>query len=1733
MMKVTEITRRNILDSLRAQGVLWAGRLGEQEFLSTLWDLQALPSYDHREKNAFEDIGHHRVLNTGDWPDDWIYDDSRFNLIGCDDQKFLDFLCKMIHPITRADTQEVDDLVRLFNEHLALDGVVLADISRISDRPIHAPREVASASKPHQGVFDVFISYAREDNEAAVRAVLRLESRGIRPWYDKRSILPGQDWRHAVRQAVGQCRVFLALMSSRSIDKQGYVQKELRLALGMLDEFPPDSIYLIPARLDDCQPTHERLNAIQWVDLFPDFDSGFDRIFDALQATLGLECEFGDTDAANGYGGRHGAAAEAMDSSGQIRDFVSKYTGTHGKPVPFGGRQAELKTLNEWLSDGSSPPYLLLAAPAGRGKSALLVQWIQQIQHRTDISLVFFPVSIRFHTNLCGTLFAFLVGRLAQMHRERPPRQNPSTEDLRRMLSDYLHRSLPDGRQLLLVLDGIDEGADLDLGPSVFPELPEKLRVVVSARYLANDSGPDGWLNRLGWSDGTAQILGLPPLTRKGIAEALKRMGIPRNASDRRAEIVAELHRLSGGDPLLVKLYVDEMTSRKLTEGGFPLDALRGLQPGLSPFFELWLRYQRELWGPKKPLRDKHVQALLYLLACSLGPLSRGDVLRLIPEDSGMSGLDLDEALRDMERFIIGNGRERGYVFSHSRFADFFQEKMSDRDRKQWSGYYLCYGEQAVEALNRGSLSPSEVSPYLVQYYGVHLENAGADLATMARLAALQSWSVAWARLEGTYSGYLRDIERVRGSARAANALSLEREKQELPCLDVEIRCSLIRSSISSLARGIKEELMFGLVRSGVWTTQQGRAFALHISNPDDQIKSLVAVMKAAARRDEIPRAEDICRCILERLGQEVPGYMKVRALQAIATSLPRSQLLTRVVNHAESIGGKNGAGVLISVAEQVADMAQRDQLLALAFGWTYEMKPEGLYDLEKKAKSLLDIAAAFSDAKIGQQHLLRARLPVTQIRDHSKRCDLLLVIAGRLTDRALKQEVLASALTAAEVVDSSASRLAAVAAQTESKAKREQLFERAVAAALQNVHDRSIDPLIAVGQHMASSQCRSLLMSRAVPYALRIREDYWRAAALIAIGRHLPLPEDQREVFLHAHDAALALAGLNRAHMLLRLAEACGKTEKGCVLGDAIQAAQALSADDRSQTVSFLMKAAEVTVEGEGRKRLIAEAVKGAKTIGDETDRDIACKHGAEASAKMGHYQEAIEFADAIGDMEDRGEACSQIVSALSGQETTPDLLRVGLQAARRIKEDWLKVNALCNIADGATVGEEQRDIYREALALAERIHDWRAQTSALCGCGPRAKGKELTQKVLRQARSAASKVSDKNVRTEAFTQVATSMSQARMYEDALAIARGLPGRDDIAICLAHIARWHDDPAHRSRLHSEALAEAQRLPSYTRVPALAAIAKETEDKAEREGILLQALRTGRKVYYNEYITDSIRARCLMDVLHAAADKGHVSVVVGAALAISGWEWDDDGNRRSWKEMAMQGAGEAIGRIEDVDEAMDASRTLQSAEPFIEIALRQADKAKRRSVLQESTSFVEDLTSFRGDPRVLVLSAADKESRQEKRVAYVSAIEAASKLRYPPWESIMHCVLCTTSCQEGRILVESIPEQDVRAKWKAIIATRFDGEGDRVELLREALDLATKPIGEVLELMMTVPVARWYGSWVSFLERLSAEPRHSLLRGIADLTPLTRRIGIDRTVDRIAIALMDACEWWP
>ena len=130
----------------------------------------------------------------------------------------------------------------------------------------------------------VFIAYATEDIGVAERLYNVLRSRGYGPWLDRRKLLPGQNWPRRIEDAIANADYFIAMFSVNSVKKRGGFQSEVRYALDCASRLPIDDVFLIPVRLDDCPVPARIQRETQYVDLFPCFDAGVERIVATMEA---------------------------------------------------------------------------------------------------------------------------------------------------------------------------------------------------------------------------------------------------------------------------------------------------------------------------------------------------------------------------------------------------------------------------------------------------------------------------------------------------------------------------------------------------------------------------------------------------------------------------------------------------------------------------------------------------------------------------------------------------------------------------------------------------------------------------------------------------------------------------------------------------------------------------------------------------------------------------------------------------------------------------------------------------------------------------------------------------------------------------------------------------------------------------------------------------------------------------------------------------------------------------------------------------------------------------------------------------------------------------------------------------------------------------------------------------------------------------------------------------------
>lgn len=112
----------------------------------------------------------------------------------------------------------------------------------------------------------VFLCHASPDKSTVLALYERLLPDGYDPWLDVKKLSPGHDFNFEIKKAIKSSDVVIVCLSQTSTTREGFVQKEIKFALDAADEKPTGTIFVIPARLEECS-IPDRLSHLHYVDL--------------------------------------------------------------------------------------------------------------------------------------------------------------------------------------------------------------------------------------------------------------------------------------------------------------------------------------------------------------------------------------------------------------------------------------------------------------------------------------------------------------------------------------------------------------------------------------------------------------------------------------------------------------------------------------------------------------------------------------------------------------------------------------------------------------------------------------------------------------------------------------------------------------------------------------------------------------------------------------------------------------------------------------------------------------------------------------------------------------------------------------------------------------------------------------------------------------------------------------------------------------------------------------------------------------------------------------------------------------------------------------------------------------------------------------------------------------------------------------------------------------------------
>ena len=1254
-----------------------------------------------------------------------------------------------------------------------------------------------------------------------------------------------------------------------------------------------------------------------------------------------------------------GIETNASGSVDDIKQFLDIYLGKPDQPVPFGGRGGVLQALDAWL-DADEIPYRFLAAPAGRGKSALLAHWvIDLIRHRPkDVAVLFLPISIRFGTNDDTTALRCLAGRLSLFFpNERIGHDSTLfAEDYKNDIHSILNTlsNYPE-RRFVLVIDGVDEAIPGWFDATLFPyEPPGNLKVLLSARYKPGHSDGKSWLDDLNWecAETSKVLLDLPPLDRAGLSDVLACLGRPLDRLAQRETILEELYRLSEeGDPLLVSLYTKQLLERQDQLDTLTVEEMRQLQPGLKGFFKQWHRDQKTLWQQEgRRYQWSDLENLFTLLATALAPLQFAD-LHAVAERAGLQRLDdLRDMLAAASRLVIGDGKTQGYTFSHPRLGYYFLDQLDETQRRCYEQAFVDWGATVVTQLNTGELAPEACPEYLLRTYTAHLDSTNSPLENYLALLS-EGWQKAWFAWEGAYNGFLSDAERVYQVLRRHNKALWQQNRVSNLLIGQEIRYLLCHVSVCSLSNNLPSELIVQLVEEGLWSKQQALRVVEQLDDGDN--KSVALAGLANLLRDSSVLSRQALH-LARRITRE---DIRAKTLLALAPQLTGEEcctVLQEVLAAARQMTYEaNRARVLKALAPQLAGKrALLQEVLVAARQMTYEAN---------RARVLKALAPQLA----GEPALLQEALATArQMTDGYNRAWVLKALASQLA-REEHRIVLQEALAAARQIANVAKRAKALVALAPQLVREEHriVLQEALAAARQTCDSECARVLKALAPQLAGKPALLREALTATGQMTDGYDGYYRAGVLKALKALAPQLAGEPALLQEALVVARQIAynGPHRAEALSALVPQLVGEERRNVFQEMLAAARqvVVPSYQGSGAVEHLhaiaLDALVPQLAGEERRIVLQEALAATRQIADVAERAealVALAPQLAGEERRIVFQEALAAAVQIATVRYSSESHqNEVLRALALQLMgEPALLQEALAAARQIT-NYYRAEVLEALAP-KLAGEPA--LLQGALAVAGQSGDHCCvEVLKALALAPQLAGEERCT-VLQEALAVIRQMTGSYDRAKALVALAPQLAgEPVLLQEALAVAREMTGEDDRAEVLVALARQLAGEEHRIVLQ-EALAAAVQITTV----------QFFESEYYQNGVLraLALQLMGEPVLFQEALAaarqmtdEGVRAEVLVALAPQLAGEEH-RIVLQEALAAAQQMTVDHYRTEVLKALAPQ----LVGKPALLQEALAAARQMTGEDDRAEVLV-----ALARQLAGEPALFQEALAVAR------------------------------------------------------------------------------------------------------------------------------------------------------------------------
>ncbi|MGZ5567571.1 MAG: P-loop domain-containing protein, partial [Limisphaerales bacterium] len=310
-----------------------------------------------------------------------------------------------------------------------------------------------------------------------------------------------------------------------------------------------------------------------------------------------------------------------QDTASESRKVVAEY---HGRV--FVGRKKEGGQLDEFLQGPGG--MMLVLGPPGHGKSALLAQLVKRVPKNRRPFVHFFRVD-REKTRGVGMfrrrMWHFLLSELGYGRGVRDIAPETLADQVSTEWQNWA--TTKNQRDLVLVIDGLDEAEDTFDPPWRHGGIPSNVHIIASCRTGPYYDMPPEWESKL-VSD-SLSVLKLTGFAKEDIIDLLTGTF----ATDKEVEPIdateipkvgAEIYQRSKGSALFAKYLVDDIVRASKNKEDW--------QAVLARTPVEFTKYLRKQWNDFSGPQTLRAHYLMQLLLAAYGPLHTEEIRLILPD---------------------------------------------------------------------------------------------------------------------------------------------------------------------------------------------------------------------------------------------------------------------------------------------------------------------------------------------------------------------------------------------------------------------------------------------------------------------------------------------------------------------------------------------------------------------------------------------------------------------------------------------------------------------------------------------------------------------------------------------------------------------------------------------------------------------------------------------------------------------------------------------------------------------------------------------------------------------------------------------------------------------------------------------------------------------------------------------------------------------------------------------